>query len=150
MRLLILLSLFLGGELLLAEEGKKDDGTTQEESPADDEPKLTDSKNEPKKFSDKEERAKVKFRFIPGPTYDPSIGFELMLIPMFVYYPDKDDMVSPPSQTSAFYMVTSNKSMMGGISQMFYLKQDTWRVDFGLYAGRLNMDVDLKDSSGNF
>ena len=65
MRLLILLSLFLGGELLLAEEGKKDDGTTQEESPADDEPKLTDSKNEPKKFSDKEERAKVKFR-LPG------------------------------------------------------------------------------------
>jgi outer membrane protein assembly factor BamA len=40
--------------------------------------------------------------------------------------------------------------MMGGITQKFYLKRDTWRIDFGGYAGRLNMDVDVKNTQGVF
>ena len=69
---------------------------------------------------------------------------------MLVYYPDKNDMISPPSQTSAFYMITSNKSMMGGISKKFYLKEDKWRIDAGAFMGKLNMAVDIRDNQGNF
>ena len=27
--------------------------------------------------------------------------------------------------------------MMGGVTQKFYLKQDTWRIDAGAYMGEL-------------
>lgn len=139
-RLLMLCAIFLLPRNIYAEEKKS--SSTEDISQEDD-------YEEAPKYSAKEERSKVKFKFIPGPTFGPSVGLGLLLVPMLVYYPDKDDLVSPPSQTAAFYLITSNKSTMGGIVQKLFLKQDTWRLDFGIYAGSINMEVDIKDSEGD-
>ena len=54
--------------------------------------------NLPPKYSAKEERSKIKFKLVPGPTFGPSVGLGLLLVPMLVYYPDKNDLVSPLKQ----------------------------------------------------
>ncbi len=143
-RYLILCIAILLSSHVLAEDKKEEPKDKKEIAEETDE-----NPNVPPKYSAKEERSKIKFKLIPGPTFGPSVGLGLLLVPMLVYYPDKNDLVSPPSQTAAFYLITSNKSTMGGIAQKLFLKEDTWRIDFGIYAGSINMDVDIKDSEGD-
>ena len=130
--LLTVLAIISFSSLSFAQEtNEKADSSLNEEKSS----KADEKEEKDKELTDKEkaikERSKVKFRVLPGPTYDPAIGFGLTVIPMAIYYPDKTDLISPPSQTAIYYMISSNKSTGGGISQKFYLSEDHWRIDMG-------------------
>ena len=107
---------------VFAEDKKEDPKDTKEIVE-----KTEENPNVPPKYSVKEERSKIKFKLIPGPTFGPSVGLGLLLVPMLVYYPDKNDLLSPPSQTAAFYLITSNV-ILGGVVQKLFLKEDTWET----------------------
>jgi hypothetical protein len=68
------------------------------------------------------------FTIVPGPTYNPSLGWGLMLIPLAMYDVDPKDKVSPGSTTGLFGMYTENGSWAAGLQQKLYLAQDTWRL----------------------
>ena len=74
----------------------------------------------------------LKFTVIPGPTYNPSLGWGLMLIPLAMYDVDPEDKVSPGSTTSLVGMLTSNRSWIAGLGQKLYLSQDHWRLKANL------------------
>ena len=65
---------------------------------------------------------------VPGPIYNPSLGWGLMLIPLAMYDVDPEDKVSPGSTSALFGMVTSNGSWAAGLAQKLYLSQDHWRL----------------------
>jgi hypothetical protein len=68
------------------------------------------------------------FTVVPGPTYNPSLGWGLMLIPLAMYDVDPEDKVSPGSTTGLFGMATGNGSWAAGFQQKLYLRQDSWRL----------------------
>jgi hypothetical protein len=78
------------------------------------------------------------FVVVPGPVYNPSLGWGLMVIPMAMYDVDPSDEVSPGSTTAAFGMATTNGSWAGGAFQKVYLARDTWRLAGGLGAASIN------------
>ena len=100
-----------------------------------------------KKDLEKDPRKGVKFKVIPGPSYDPSIEFGLFIVPMFTYYPSKGDTISPASLTSLYGMYTTNNSYIAGFNQELYLKEDNWRIRARARAGGggLNKDITLYD-----
>lgn len=79
----------------------------------------------------------VNFVVVPGPTYSPSLGWGLMLIPMATFKYDPADQVSPASSLAAFMMFTENGSYVAGIGPKLYLCEDTWRISGG--AGYANI-----------
>ncbi|GJM63810.1 BamA/TamA family outer membrane protein [Persicobacter diffluens] len=89
-------------------------------------------------FDDVKERSKIKYNFVPMPFYDPTSKWGISLINMFNYYPDKNDLVSPPSSTVFAISGTTNKSLMGGFKQSLYLKEDLWRINAMAFYGQIN------------
>jgi outer membrane protein assembly factor BamA len=84
--------------------------------------------------AEKAEKAKGKgghnlsFAAVPGPIYNPSLGFGLMLIPMLMYDIDPEDKVSPGSTSALFGMASTNGSWAAATTQKLYLAKDTWRI----------------------
>ena len=70
----------------------------------------------------------LAFTIVPGPTYNPSLGWGLMVIPLAMYDVDPEDKVSPGSTTGLFGLATTNGSWAAGFQQKLYLAQDTWRL----------------------
>ena len=80
----------------------------------------------------------LSFAVVPGPIYNPSLGWGLLVIPMAMYNVDPADTVSPGSTTIGFGMTTTNGSWAAGAGQKLYLAQDTWRLKGG--AGYANVN----------
>lgn len=95
------------------------------------------------RFDHKKERSKTKYNFIPLPSFDPSTKFGLNLMNMFTYYPDKEDMISPPSSGGFGGQVTSNGSWMLGAGNTLYLNEDRWRLTGQFFYGQINQKLDL-------
>lgn len=89
-----------------------------------------------------EEKAKeddgFRWTVVPGPFYNPNLGIGIQVLPLFLYNLDKSDTVSPPSSTGGFLLFAKPDwdipewTFIGGVGQMFYIKQDTWRVNFNV------------------
>jgi hypothetical protein len=85
-----------------------------------------------KKLEEREaEGHNLAFTAVPGPLYNPSLGWGLMVIGMAMYDVDPADKVSPGSTSGAFGMFTENGSWAAGLMQKLYLSQDTWRISGG-------------------
>ncbi len=78
------------------------------------------------------------FVVVPGPVYNPSLGWGLMVIPMAMYDVDPADQASPGSTTAGFGMVTTNGSWAAGLAQKLYLARDRWRLKGGLGTASIN------------
>jgi hypothetical protein len=87
------------------------------------------------------------FTVIPGPTYNPSLGWGLMLIPLAMYDVDPEDKVSPGSTTGLFGMATENGSWAAGIAQKLYLSEDHWRLKAN--AGVVSLNQRFYGYGGN-
>jgi hypothetical protein len=79
----------------------------------------------------------TSFAVVPGPFYNPSIGLGLNVMPLMMFYPDKDDTVSPPSLVliNALYAVkpplseaSSRQSGFVSAATRLFLDEDRWRV----------------------
>ncbi len=92
----------------------------------------------PEEGAPKEESHNFAFVVVPGPVYNPSLGWGLMLIPMAMYDVDPSDKVSPGSTTAGFGMATTNGSWVVGAFQKLYLAKDTWRLTAGLGTASIN------------
>ncbi|QZT37951.1 outer membrane protein assembly factor [Halosquirtibacter xylanolyticus] len=105
----------------------------------------TKSKNKYQKqqFNTLEERSKMKYRFIPLPSYDPATKFGLLLTNLFTYYPNKNDTISPPTTTGIFLMGTTNGSWFTGVAQSTYLDHDKWRLNGFFGIGGINQTMTL-------
>ena len=82
---------------------------------------------------DDEERS-TSFAVVPGPFYNPNIGLGVNVIPMMMFYPDKDDKVSPPSMVmlNLLYAIKppfdeSNHSVFFSAASRLFLDEDRWR-----------------------
>lgn len=81
----------------------------------------------------KEEKS-VKWTIVPGPFYNPNLGTGIQVLPMVMYPVNKSDTVSPLSTTAGFILWSKpdwnidDSTIIGGISQKFYLAEDTWRL----------------------
>jgi hypothetical protein len=79
----------------------------------------------------------TSFAVVPGPFYNPNQGLGVMVIPMLIFHPDKDDVVSPPSIAAlmSLYAVlpplddaSTRYSWALGLVSRLYLDEDRWRV----------------------
>ena len=73
----------------------------------------------------------LAFTAVPGPVYNPSLGWGLMLIALAMYDVDPADAISPGSTSALFGMATTNGSWAGGLAQKLYLSEDSWRLTGG-------------------
>ena len=96
-----------------------------------------------KKFDALEERSKVKYRFIPIPSFDPATKWGLAGVYMANYYADKMDTVSPPSMSGISVFGTSNGSWGGGLLQNYNFKEDRWRLEARLWYLNINQVLNL-------
>jgi outer membrane protein assembly factor BamA len=74
------------------------------------------------------EDRKPSFAVVPGPLYQPNLGWGLMVIPMAMYFVDPEDMVSPASATVGMGLYTTNESYVLALAQKLFLAEDTWRI----------------------
>jgi hypothetical protein len=99
---------------------------------------VVESQGERKLEQEKEAGHDFGFAVVPGPTYNPSLGWGLMVIGMAMYDVDPADEVSPGSTTASFGMITENGSWAGGLFQKLYLAEDTWRLKGGGGCANVN------------
>lgn len=93
------------------------------------------------------ERSKLKYTFVPLPSYDPSTKLGLTATNIFTFYPDKLDTISPPSMLAVGVQATTNGSWMLGGGGTVYLKNDTWRLNPQLIYGQINQELDLGNAN---
>jgi len=96
-----------------------------------------------KTFNTLKERSRVKYNFVPMPSYDPSTKLGLTAMNLFNYYPNKLDTISPASMGGIGLSYTTNNSWFVGLGNTLYLKEDTWRVTTRFIYGRMNQELDL-------
>ena len=96
-----------------------------------------------KSFNSLEERSKVKYRFVPIPSFDPSTKLGLSAFFMANYYADKTDTLSPPSMSGISAFATTNGSWGGGLLQNYNFKEDKWRMTARLFYMNINQILDL-------
>ena len=96
-----------------------------------------------KQFDAVEERSKIKYRFIPMPSFDPSTKWGLAGIVMANYYANKLDSVSPPSMTGITGLGTTNGSWGVGAIQNFNFHEDKWRITARVFRMNTNQTFDL-------
>lgn len=79
----------------------------------------------------------TSFAVVPGPFYNPSQGLGVMVLPILMFHPVRDDAVSPPSIAALFGMYSvlppfddagSRYSWASGAATRLYLGEDRWRV----------------------
>jgi hypothetical protein len=77
------------------------------------------------------------FAVVPGPFYNPNQGLGLMVIPLMLFHPSRDDTLSPPSIAAlvGLYAVLPPLSDAGtrysyalGAATRLYLDEDRWRL----------------------
>ena len=96
-----------------------------------------------KKFNSLEERSKVKYRFVPIPSFDPSTKLGLSALMMANYYADKTDTISPPSMSGVSVFGTTNGSWGGGLLQNYNFGEDRWRITARIFYLSINQILDL-------
>lgn len=80
------------------------------------------------------EEKSVKWTVVPGPFYNPNLGWGIQVLPMVMYPVDKNDSVSPLSTTMGFLLWSKpdwdieDSTIIGGLYQKFHLNEDTWRI----------------------
>ncbi|GAA4846799.1 BamA/TamA family outer membrane protein [Algivirga pacifica] len=94
-------------------------------------------------FDDRKERSKAKFRFIPMPSYSPTTELGLTLIEMIAFYPNKEDLVSPPSTLTFGAFGSTNTSWSLFASPRLFLKEDKWRVTSFLAYANIRQELDF-------
>jgi len=94
---------------------------------------------------------KVRFAAIPIPNYNPTFGWGIGAMVAGYYKLSSEDLISPPSSTMLFGFYAENKTSVYGFFQQLYMKEDTWRADFGLGDAGINFQFYMDDpSGGNF
>jgi outer membrane protein assembly factor BamA len=84
--------------------------------------------------NEQEKSDDVLWTVVPGPFYNPNVGTGVLVMPMVVYPFNSDDDISPPSSTMLALLITKpdwsqkGATIVGGINQSLYLKEDTWRI----------------------
>jgi hypothetical protein len=81
---------------------------------------------------------RLSFAVVPGPVFNPSLGWGLMIVPLAMYNVDPDDEVSPGSTTAALGVATTNGSWGLGLGQKLYLARDRWRLTGGAGVASIN------------
>lgn len=76
----------------------------------------------------------------PIPAYDPSQEFVLALVGQYLFHPDPNDTVSPPSIVALVGVYTQEDSFALGGAYIGFLDEDRWRVLLGFGAGQFNYD----------
>jgi hypothetical protein len=80
---------------------------------------------------------KLSFAVVPGPFYNPNLGLGLNVLPMLMFYPNKNDTVSPPSLVllNTLYAIKppfddagSRQSVFLSAATRIYLDEDRWRI----------------------
>ena len=85
----------------------------------------------------------VLWTIVPGPFYNPNVGFGVLVMPMVMYSLDPEDEISPMSSTMLGLLWTKpdwsqkGSTWMGGINQQFYINEDTWRLSGYLAGGTI-------------
>lgn len=99
--------------------------------------KLDEKPKEKKELnSTSKNKKKVNYAIIPGPSYNPTTGFGLTLIPVAIY-----DLYDPgttrPSSSKLYLNGTETKTYMSAFLQEVYFEDNKWKLDFGLGKGTL-------------
>jgi len=77
----------------------------------------------------------VKWAVVPGPFYNPNLGWGIQILPLASYPLNVSDKISPPSVTAGFFLFAKPDwdlpewTFIGGLGQKFYWNQDDWRVN---------------------
>ncbi len=80
----------------------------------------------------------VKWTVVPGPFYNPNLGWGIQVLPLASYPLNVSDDVSPPSVTAGFFLIAKPDwnlpewTFIGGVGQKFYWDRDNWRGEFNL------------------
>lgn len=86
-------------------------------------------------FSERKDDRELNYAVVPGPTYSPSLGWGLMIIPIATFRYDPADKVAPASSLAAFLLFTENDSYVVGMGSKLYLREDVWRISGGAGYG---------------
>jgi len=85
-----------------------------------------------------EDRKSGEFLIVPLPFANPTIGGGVFLIGGYIFRPDPEDEVSPPSTVGAGTMYSSNGSWGAGLGGQVFLDEDRWRIGAALAYADIN------------
>jgi hypothetical protein len=94
----------------------------------------------PQEIAPEEEKKWPKFVGVPVPIANPTFDFALGIMGMALYPMNREDEISPPSNTIAFGMYSTNESYVLLLGQVLYLKEDTWRIKAAVGGWNINSD----------
>lgn len=93
---------------------------------------------------DNSDTSKVKSNSLVGvPTigYNPSLGFEVGAMGMFIHHWSKKDTLSPPSMVFGMFKYWGSKSYFGLIGERFYFGKNKWRGYLFMGDCRINFQT---------
>src|SRR5436190_1107433 len=69
-----------------------------------------------------------------------SVQRMLQVMAAYLFSPDPDDKISPPSSVALMGYGAQNGSYLGGAASRWFLREDQFRLIAGVFAGRVNYD----------
>jgi outer membrane protein assembly factor BamA len=92
---------------------------------------------------------KVNYAAVPMINYNRTQGVILGAMGSAYYKANRNDTISPASNTGLMGIYTAKQTWVVGIGQQFYLKQDTWRIRAFLFKGNVNYQYFNDDESND-
>ncbi|POY36611.1 hypothetical protein C3K47_09555 [Solitalea longa] len=102
-----------------------------------------------KSDSTKTKNKKVRFAAIPIINYNRTQGIIVGAMTSAFYKVNKNDTVSPVSNTGLMGIYTAENSWIVGVGQQLYLKQDKWRVRAYAVKGNVNYQYFNGEANNN-
>ncbi len=93
----------------------------------------------------KEKKNTSQFNIAPYFNYSQGVGVGYGLIPMYSFYPNKKDSISPKSIVGVLGYRTTNESQALTTFGKIFLDEDKWRLAYALGTGRYNFQTYLED-----